>query len=94
MAKKKQSLSFTITKPDSGRFGLTLCDLKVSHCGEINCTTKVMKVASGSAFEGTPLKTGMTLDFINSFKCHSYGRAVELLQNATGKIEIIASLYT
>ena len=94
MARKKQSLSFTITKPDSGRFGLTLCDLKVSHCGDINCTTKVMKVASGSAFEGTPLKTGMALEFINTYKCFSHERAIEALRKATGEIKIIAMLYT
>jgi len=53
-----------------------------------------MKVASGSAFEGTPLKTGMTLEFINTYKCFSHERAVELLRKATGEIKIIASLYT
>jgi len=93
VAKRRQGFTFTITKPETGKFGLIVRDLKVSYDGNIKCTTEVESIASGSVFGDTPLKSGMALEFINGHKCFSYKRAVELLQKATGEIEIIATLY-
>ena len=93
VAKRRQGFTFTITKPETGKFGLIVRDLKVSYDGNIKCTTEVESIASGSVFGDTPLKSGMALEFINGYKCFSYKRAVELLQKATGEIEIIATLY-
>ena len=48
VAKRRQGFTFTITKPETGKFGLIVCDLKVSYGGDINCTTRVTSIALGA----------------------------------------------
>jgi len=88
-AKKRQGFTFSITKPETGKFGLTVIDLKV----ECRRKLKFNQLHPVVCIWGYSIKEWHGIGIIGVYQWTqmSHKRAVELLP---GEIKIIAMLNT